>query len=80
MSDGELANHWPASDVDRRSNEQARLVSLSDLAGIVRRMQEGDSTVDDRVALIDLASEIDAEAAGTELAQLATALRRVAGG
>lgn len=80
MSDGQLANWWPASGVDDRSATPARLVSMSDLAAIVRRIQDGRETWDDRVALIDLASEIDIDAAGTELAELATVLRRIAGG
>lgn len=79
MSDGTLANHWPATDVDERSGGSIRLVSASDLAAMVRRLAGGQGTLDDRLALIDLACEIEADAPATELAALAQQLRRVAG-
>lgn len=77
MSDGNLANHWPATGVDERISG-ARLVTMADLTDIVRRLKAGNGSIGDRMTLIDLASEIDVEAAGTELAELAISLRRVA--
>ena len=90
MSDGELANHWPSTGVDVPSGEQQGfdlvvdavrpwLVSMADLGGIVQRMRAGEGTVADRLALIDLAGEIETDAPATELVGLADVLRQMAG-
>ena len=79
VSDGETPNLWPATGVDVRNNEPARLVSLADLGGIITRVRHGDSTLADRLALIELADEIDRDAPATELVGLADVLRQMAG-
>lgn len=75
MSDGTPANHWPSTDADAQYH---RLTSLSDLGAIVERIRGGASTWEDRMALVDIATEIDRDAAGTELVGLADTLRRLA--
>lgn len=79
MSDGDLANHWPTTGVDVRSSEQSKLVSMANLGEIVQRIRSGTDTWEDRVALVDLADEIETDAPATELAELAGVLRRIAG-
>ena len=79
MSDGELANHWPTSGVDVRGGEKSKLLSMAEMGQIVQRIQSGTETWEDRVALVDLADEIETDAPATELAELARVLRRIAG-